>query len=134
MGALSAAQLTSLAQEFTQFATTINNFLNQGGVDDDATYTNLSDAAGQAADIGANLAVKAAATTFADSASAFQQLIGVTTDANNAAKALTAEAASLSRGIKIAAGMLSLGGALITGNIPNVLSSISAIHDAVAGS
>jgi hypothetical protein len=131
MSQLSATQLEALAQRYTQFATSINDFLNNNDVSDDASYQKLSDDATKAANTGATLAIQAAAVTFDDAADAFTKLDAATADANKAAAALQNEAASISRGIRIAAGMLSLATALVTANVPNVFSSIVAIHNAV---
>jgi hypothetical protein len=132
MSQLSAAQLEALAQRYTQFATSLNNFLDDNDVADQATYDKLSDDATKAANAGATLAVQAAAVIFDDAADAFTKLDAATADANKAAATLQNEAASISRGIKIAAGMLSLATALVTANVANVFSSIVSIHNASA--
>ncbi len=132
MSQLSAAQLQALAQRYTQFATSLNNFLDDNDVADQAAYDKLSDDATKAANAGATLAIQAAAVIFDDAADAFTKLDAVTADANKAAAALQNEAASISRGIKVAAGMLSLATALITANVANVFSSIVSIHNAIA--
>ncbi len=131
MPKLSADQLETLAKRYTQFATSINTFLDDNDVADQASYDRLSSDATHAANAGATLAVQAAATTFDDAAGAFVKLDAATTQANAAAATLKNEVASISRGIKIAAGMLSLAAALATGNVPNVLSSVTAIHSAL---
>ncbi|MEO7202542.1 MAG: hypothetical protein ABI431_06905 [Candidatus Tumulicola sp.] len=131
MPKLSADQLETLAKRYTQFATNINTFLDDNDVADQASYNRLSHDATHAANAGATLAVQAAATTFDDAAGAFVKIDAATTQANAAAATLKNEVASISRGIKIAAGMLSLAAALATGNVPNVLSSVTAIHSAL---
>ncbi|HEY1680993.1 MAG TPA: hypothetical protein VGF98_05110 [Candidatus Tumulicola sp.] len=130
MPKLSADQLETLAKRYTQFATSINTFLDDNDVADQTSYDQLSSDAMHAANAGATLAVQAAATTFDDAAGAFVKLDAATMQANAAAATLKNEVASISRGIKIAAGMLSLAAALATGNVPNVLSSVTAIHSA----
>jgi hypothetical protein len=132
MAQLTAAQLETLAQRYTDFASHINDFLDNNDVADQNAYNTLSNDAIKAANTGTTLAVQAAAISFEDAAGAFAKLDSATSDANKAASALSNEAASISRGIKIAAGMLSLAAALATGNVPNVLSSIVAIHNATS--
>jgi hypothetical protein len=129
MAQLSAAQLQTLAQRYTDFASHINDFLDNNDVADQSSYDALSNDAVKAANIGTTLAVQAAAISFDDAEGAFTKLDAAIADANKAAATLSNEAAAISRGIKIAAGMLSLAAALATGNVPNVLSSIVALHN-----
>jgi hypothetical protein len=131
MGKLSADQLETLAKRYTQFASSLNTFLNDNDVADQTQYDRLSSDATQAANISTTLAIQAAAVAFDDAAGAFAKLDAATADANKAAANIANEAASISRGIKIAAGMLSLATALATANVPNVFSSIVSIHNAV---
>lgn len=131
--ALSGAQLTTLAQEYGQFASNLSRFLNDNDVPD-PPYTDLNDAAVKCATIATNLAVQGAAAVFQDSDKAFSELTSVTTDATHAANALTTQVKQLTRAVSIATGMVGLAAALGSGNVANVISSMGQIHNAIWGS
>ena len=132
MPALNTAQLKALATDLSKFAASIGDYLNaHGGISDD-DYKTLNDASVQIAKISENLAITAADLDFADSQDAFTKLSSVTADARIAADELKAEVLALSKGLKVAAGVLALGlsfasgpGAVLTaaGNLRDALSA-----------
>ena|ERR1700676_1072950 len=132
MPSLSPEQTKELATALSKFAATISDYLNTHGDIDDADYTTLDNARVKLATISENLAITAANVSFDDSKDAFDKLSSVTADANKAADALKAEVLALSKGVKIAAGVLALGLAFASGPGP-VLTAIGNLRDALSG-
>ncbi len=129
---LSSDQLSSLAKEYSQFASTLNDFLDNNDIPD-PDYTSLRNAASKCATIAASLAIDAAVTEFSDSDAAFRNLSQVTTDANHAADGINKEAASIKKALSIATGMLQLATGLVSGNPGNVISAIGSLHSSIWG-
>ncbi|MGA8532471.1 MAG: hypothetical protein WB615_00020 [Candidatus Tumulicola sp.] len=130
---LSPDQIASLAKQYSQFATTINDFLDNNDVPD-PDYTDLRDAASQCATAAANLTIEAAVTQFSDSDAAFGSLSQVTTAANQAAFGIKKQAASIKRTLSIATGLLSLAAGLVSGSPATVVSAIASLHGTLWGS
>ncbi len=121
---LTADQLTSLAQLFSQFADTELNandklpIPNQTADAQIRALTKLSD----------NLANAAAATAFNDAATAYQQLSNVTTQANERATRLKADVAKFDRIVAIATDVVALGTSLGSGNAMNVFAAVNKLQ------
>jgi hypothetical protein len=130
---LSANQLAYLASEFTQLGKALEQYEADHGTDPDVDLPALQQCISDIDDVADNLANKAVATMFNDTASAYASLTNVTEQANSTATSLAQERDQYSRIASIATAMVNLATSLGTGNVVAVFGAIANCAKAIGG-
>lgn len=133
-GALTASQLTYLAQEFAQMGELLDEFSDKCVDNEGVTDVQRADLASAETDLVAEsekIATQAIATIFDDSAAAFQSLQSITAQANAKAHDLAQEVANISKIAAIATAVLNLAVALNGGSAIAVAKALANAHSAV---
>ena len=128
---LTPQQLAYLSSEFTQMAETLKAFQQTVAADPNVDLTEIQSQVGSLLDISNNLANRAIATAFDDSAQGYANLRTITENANKMAASLAQEATKASKLVGIAARMIDLATALGSGKVLSVAEAVAALAKAV---
>ena len=128
---LTPQQLAYLSSEFNQMAETLKAFQQTVAADPNVDLTEIQSQVGSLLDISNNLANRAIATAFDDSAQGYANLRTITENANKMAASLAQEATKASKLVGIAARMIDLATALGSGKVLSVAEAVAALAKAV---
>ena len=128
---LTPQQLAYLSSEFNQMAETLKAFQQAVAADPNVDLTEIQSQVGSLLDISNNLANRAIATAFDDSAQGYANLRTITENANKMAASLAQEATKASKLVGIAARMIDLATALGSGKVLSVAEAVAALAKAV---